>query len=43
VRLGVSIGSALAVLGMTAKLLRIAEFDEMVGMLRVRVRKLLNR
>jgi putative peptidoglycan lipid II flippase len=43
VRLVVAIGSALAVLGMTAKLLRIAEFDEIVGMLRVRVRKLLNR
>ena len=43
VRLVGSIGTSLAVLGMTAKLLRIAEFDEMIAVLRVRVRKLLNR
>ena len=42
VRLAASIGSSLAVLGVTAKLLRIAEFDEMVALLRVRVQKLLN-
>lgn len=43
VRLTASIVGALTVLGMTAKLLRIAEFDEMIAMLRVRVRKLLSR
>jgi hypothetical protein len=42
VRLAASIGVALTVLGMTAKLLRIVEFDEMLALLRVRVQKLLN-
>jgi putative peptidoglycan lipid II flippase len=41
-RLAASIGVALTVLGMTAKLLRIVEFDEMLALLRVRVQKLLN-
>jgi hypothetical protein len=41
VRLAASIGVALTVLGMTAKLLRIVEFDEMLALLRVRVQKLL--
>jgi putative peptidoglycan lipid II flippase len=40
-RLAASIGVALTVLGMTAKLLRIVEFDEMLALLRVRVQKLL--
>jgi len=43
VRLAASIGSALAVLVVTAKLLRIAEFDEMIALLQVRVQKLLDR
>jgi peptidoglycan biosynthesis protein MviN/MurJ (putative lipid II flippase) len=43
VRLVASIGSALAVLGVTAKLLRIAEFDVMLSLLQVRVQKLLKR
>jgi putative peptidoglycan lipid II flippase len=42
-RLTASIGVALTVLGVTAKLLRIVEFDEMLAVLQVRVQKLLNR
>ena len=42
VRLAASIGGALVVLALTAKLLRIAEFDEMIASLRVRVQKLLS-
>ena len=42
VQLGASIGGALVVLALTAKLLRIAEFDEMIASLRVRVQKLLS-
>ncbi|OLE79449.1 MAG: murein biosynthesis integral membrane protein MurJ [Acidobacteria bacterium 13_1_20CM_2_65_9] len=41
VRLAASIGGALTVLAVTAKLLRIAEFGEMLALLRVRVQKLL--
>jgi putative peptidoglycan lipid II flippase len=41
-RLGTSIGCALTVLAMTAKLLRIAEFDEMRLLFFTRVQKLLN-
>jgi len=43
VRLAASIGGALTVLAMTAKLLRIAEFDEMIALVQVRVQKLLDR
>jgi putative peptidoglycan lipid II flippase len=43
VRLAASMGSALAVLAVTAKLLRIAEFNAMLAHLQVRVQKLLNR
>ena len=43
VRLGASIGCALAVLGTAAHLLRIAEFRELVAQSQVRVRKLLTR
>ena len=42
VRLTASIGSALAVLAVTAKLLRIAEFDAVLTLLRGRVQKLLD-
>jgi putative peptidoglycan lipid II flippase len=42
VRLAASIGGALTVLGVTAKLLRIAEFDEMLALFRARVQKLLS-
>lgn len=42
-RLGASIGGALVVLALTAKLLRITEFDEMLASLQMRVRKLLGR
>jgi putative peptidoglycan lipid II flippase len=41
VRLGVSIGGGLVTLGATATLLRLAEFAEVVDMVRGRVRKLL--
>jgi putative peptidoglycan lipid II flippase len=43
IRLGVSIGGALVVLALTAKLLRLAEFDEGLSMVQRRVRKLLGR
>ena len=43
IRLGASIGGALAVLALTAKLLRLAEFNEALSMVRRRVRKLLSR
>jgi putative peptidoglycan lipid II flippase len=42
VRLAASIGCALTVLGVTAKLLRIAEFDEMRALFLARVQKLLS-
>jgi putative peptidoglycan lipid II flippase len=42
-RLAASIGGALVVLALTAKLLRITEFDEMLALLQMRVRKLLGR
>jgi len=41
-RLTISIGGALVVLAITAKLLRIEEFDEALEMVKARVRKLLN-
>jgi hypothetical protein len=41
VRLGVSIGGGLVTLGAAATLLRLAEFAEVVDMVRGRVRKLL--
>jgi peptidoglycan biosynthesis protein MviN/MurJ (putative lipid II flippase) len=41
-RLTISIGGALAVLAIAAKLLRIEEFDEAAEMVKARVRKLLN-
>jgi putative peptidoglycan lipid II flippase len=42
-RLGVSIGGALVVLAVAAKLLRLAEFDEVLAMVQTRVQKLLTR
>jgi putative peptidoglycan lipid II flippase len=42
VRLAASIGGGLAVLAITAKLVRLAEFDEAVGIVEGRVRKLLD-
>jgi hypothetical protein len=41
-RLTISIGGALVVLAITAKLLRIEEFDEALEMVKARVRKLLD-
>jgi peptidoglycan biosynthesis protein MviN/MurJ (putative lipid II flippase) len=43
VRLGASIGGAIAVLTLAARLLQIREFDEGIDSLRARVRKLLGR
>jgi putative peptidoglycan lipid II flippase len=43
VRLGASIGGALVALAVAAKLLRVAEFDDAVGIIRGRVRKLLEK
>jgi putative peptidoglycan lipid II flippase len=43
IRLGVSIGGALVVLALTAKLLRLAEFNEVLSVVERRVRKLLTR
>jgi putative peptidoglycan lipid II flippase len=42
IRLGASIGGALVVLALTAKLLRLAEFNEGLSMVQRRVRKLLD-
>jgi putative peptidoglycan lipid II flippase len=43
IRLGTSIGGALVVLGLTAKLVRLAELNELLTMIPRRVRKLLSR